>query len=314
MVRKATLTLMTVLAALAGLVILPHTASAVSLKQSSVVTGDIITLGDIFQGLPENNEKVLGIAPQPGQEIVLNARTLLRIAVALDLPWRPASSNDKVVLTRAASLVDRDMIESAIHAQLETEGMQGKYKIVIPDTAAKIVLSPDVAPALEITNFELKPDSGWFEASVAAPSADNPAYKGKITGTVKKLVDVPVLRETMKAGTIIGARDIDYVELEEKDLRPDMLVNANDLIGMTPRRLTMAGKPLKAIDIESPIIVQRGDIVTMMFQQGGLTLTASGKALQDGAKGDQIRVLNQISNKTIEGFVTASKEVTVETF
>jgi flagella basal body P-ring formation protein FlgA len=257
---------------------------------------------------------VLGIAPQPGQEMTLNARTLLRIAVAMDLPWRPASSADQITLTRAASIVDRDMIENALRAEVEKQGVSGKYNIVLPDVSAKMVLAPDIAPAVEIADFNMKPETGWFEATAYAPSAANPIQKIKINGTVQKMVSVPVLREPMRAGLIIGARDIDYIDIKESDVRHDMILKAENLIGMTPRRLVTSGKPLNTVDIESPQIIARGDVITMMFKSGPMTLTASGKALQNGAKGETIRVVNNTSNKTIEGIVTASKEVTVESF
>ncbi|MCE7887110.1 MAG: flagella basal body P-ring formation protein FlgA [Alphaproteobacteria bacterium PRO2] len=314
MVRKTVLAFLTVIAVLAGTIVLPQSARAISLKQNSVVTGDTITLGDVFQGLPANNEKVLGLAPQPGQEMVLNARTLLRIAVALDLPWRPMNSGDHIVLTRAASIVDRDMIEEALRMKIANEGISGKYKIIIPDVSSRITLSPDIAPGVEITEFTIKPETGWFEAMAVAPSVANPVSRTKINGTVQKLVDVPVLRETLKAGDVIGARDIDYIEMSEKEIRQDMLLKEEEIVGMTPRRMTSPGKPLKTIDLEAPQVITRGDIVTMLFQSGALTLTASGKAMEHGAKGDVIRVVNNSSKKTIEGLVTGEKEVTITSF
>ncbi len=313
-VRKTVLVLVMVMIALAGVIILPRVASAITLKPTAVVTADTVTLGDVFEGLSENGDKVLGISPRPGQEMVLNARTLLRIAMALDLPWRPANNAEQVVITRAASIVDRSMIEDSLRAGLETEGVSGKYKILFPDSTAQIILPHDTAPAVEISDIKIKPQTGWFEAMAFAPSIQSPLKKVKITGTIQKLVDVPVLRAPLKAGDIIGERDLDLMEIKETDLRAGMVLHAEDIIGMTPRRMTNPGKPLNAIDIEAPEIIARGDIVTMLFQQGGMTLTASGKAMEAGAKGDTIRIVNPASNKTIEGIVTASKEVTINSF
>lgn len=313
MVRKTGLTIIAVLAVLLGVIVLPHTASAISLKQTSVVTGNTITVGDVFQGA-DNADKVLGLAPQPGQDMVLNARTLLRIAVALDMPWRPSSSADQIVVTRAASIVDRPMIEDAIRAKLGQEYTNGKYKVILPEATAQIILAPDIEPSVEIFDLNVKQDTGWFEAVAYSPSVANPVRKTTITGTIQKIVDVPVLRETLNSGSIIGQQDIAYVEMREKDVTSDMILNAEDMVGMTPRRVVLSSRAIKNIDIIAPQMIARGETVTMLFQQGGLVLTASGKALQAGAKGDTIRVLNQNSNKTIEGFVTASKEVTVKDF
>lgn len=314
MVRKTYLTILAILGLLAGLIILPQTAAAISLKQNSIVTGDTITLGDVFQGAPEEtNTKVLGLAPQPGQDMVLNSRTLLRIATAMNLPWRPATSMDQVVLTRAATIVGSDLVEAAVRAEVEKQGIDGKYNIRMPQ-ASKIVLAPDIAPGVEISDFKMNPATGWFEATASAPSVANAVQVTKVTGAVEKLVDVPVLRGTLKAGDIIGVRDIDYIEMNERDVRQDMILDAEDIIGMSPRRMTTSGKPMKSLDLEAPQMVARGDTVMMTFKVAGMTLTASGKAMENGVKGDTIRVLNTTSNKTVQGFVTASKEVTIQDF
>ena len=83
---------------------------------------------------------------------------------------------------------------------------------------------------------------------------------------------------------------------------------------MTPRRVIFEDKPIKIEDIEAPRIVKRGENVTMVFKEGPLVLTAQGKALEFGAKGDAIRVTNLTSSRTVEAIVTGEKEVSVSVF
>jgi flagella basal body P-ring formation protein FlgA len=58
---------------------------AANLRNIAVIEESVIRAGDVFEGLQYKADTILGPAPQPGKDIVLNARTLLRIAVALDL-------------------------------------------------------------------------------------------------------------------------------------------------------------------------------------------------------------------------------------
>jgi flagella basal body P-ring formation protein FlgA len=289
-------------------------ASAIGLKENSIVTGDTITLGDVFYGLPHGEDKVLGIAPQPGRDMVLNARTLLRIAVAMDLPWRPATNADQVVLSRAATIVDRETIDIVLKEKLAMEGLTGNYKIVLAAMPDELVLPPDEQASVEVDSFTLKPDKSWFEATLAAPSIANPIQKIKVTGTVQNMIKIPVLKEALRHGTLISKYDLDMIEIREADLGPETIINAEELIGMTPRRVMIAGQPIRATEVEAPKIINRGDMVTMIFKKGALTLTAQGKALQPGTKGDAIRVVNTGSNKAVEGIVTAAKEITIEEF
>jgi flagellar basal body P-ring formation protein FlgA len=299
---------------LAGGIIYPHTAAAVGLKEDSVVTGNTITLGDIFTGLPRDADKVMGISPQPGREMVLDARTLLRIAIALDLPWRPETSADTVIVKRAATIVDRDMIDEALHASLADKGITGEYKLVMAEDPQNMILPQDMTPGVEVSSLNIKQGSDWFEATLAAPSKDQPLTTRRISGRIERMAKIPVLRENLNNGTVIGVNDIDYITIPQRNLKSDIVLRAEDLTGRTPRRLLTAGVALNANDLEAPRLVARGEIITMVFNQDGLQLTAQGKALEHGAKGDRIRVVNTSSNKTIVAEVTNDKEVTLAGF
>lgn len=289
-------------------------AHAIGLKENSVVSGDNITLGDVFYDLPGNESRVLGPAPRPGKEIVLNARTLLRIAVAMDLSWRPSSATDYVVLTRDGTVIGRDDVKDAIKTSMRAKGITGKYDLHISNGLNDIVLPPDLPASVDIADLEVKMQKNWFQATILAPSKDNPIVRQRVSGSFDRLIDVPVATDALRNGTIIGQRDIQMIEIREQDLNHDTILNPEELFGMTPRRMVSPGLPINANDIEAPIIVQRGEFVTMHFTSGPLQLTASGKAMENGAKGDVIRVTNTTSSKTVEAQVTNTKEVTVRTF
>lgn len=295
-------------------IVYPQTASAINLKHNSVVTDDTLTLGDIFHGLPHSEEKVLGAAPRPGSEMVLNARTLMRIALAMDLAWRPQNSAEYIVVSRAATLIERDTLESAIKSKLKSEGVTGNYKLLIPNEMAEIVLPEDQPAEIVITDVKVKHDRNWFEASVVAPSVENPIYRSRITGSIQKMVNVPVLKSPLRSGSIIGKHDIETITIPEKSLPQNIALNASELIGTTPRRMLSSGEPVKINEIEAPKLVERGDAITMTFKRGALELTAKGKALENGAIGDTIRVVNTGSKKTLEAIVTASQEVSIQSF
>ena len=244
----------------------------------------------------------------------LNARTLLRIAVAMDLPWRPSTNGDYVVLTRAGMVIEQDTVKDAVSEQLAAQGITGKYALGFTSSFPQVVLPADMAQQVEVSSLVAKPEKNIFEATIAAPSQANPVQTFRIIGTMHRLIEVPVLSETLDRGMIIGARDIQMIEMREDSLKNGMVVSAQSLIGMTPRRMIVSGQPVDLSSVEPPRSVERGDLVTMVFQDGPLTLTAQAKAMENGATGDVIRVVNVSSNKTLEAEVTASKEVTVKNF
>lgn len=289
-------------------------AQAVALKHDSLIKTNTITLGDVFYGLSHGADRVLGPAPRPGQDMVLNARTLMRIALAMDVDWRPASAGDYVVLRRAATLVGRSHIEDALRSELKTQGLGGKYNLIFTGEDPHMVLPESENATVEISNIQFDRNLGRFSADLVAPSRDTPLATLRVNGKLQRLIDVPVLRNPLQNGDVIGKNDIDHVALAENLVQHDVVINADDLIGMTPRRMAYAGEPLKLNDIEAPRIVSRGETITMILRNGPLMLTAQGRALENGAKGDIVRVVNTASKRTIEGMVSGNREVTVQTY
>ncbi len=77
------------------------------------------------------------------------------------------------------------------------------------------------------------------------------------------------------------------------------------------RRTVNAGKILRAADLQSPIAIEKGSLVTMIIQTPFMMLTTQGKALDEGALGDTIRVLNGRSKKIVEAQIARADTVVV---
>lgn len=288
-----------------------RTAMAASLKPVSVVTEDVITVGDLFENVRRNADYVIGAAPRPGQDMTLNARTLYRIATALDLQWRPASNSDQITIRREANIVTADIIERSLRSALKEKGVEGNYKVEFNKGEPTIVLPNTLSERADIVDLKYNPQRDYFQADVVAPSVDNPLKKISVTGQIKRMVKVPVLRSTLQYGDIIGANDINFIDIEEQTLQHDVVMNANDMIGLTPRRIAYAGKLVLQGTLGKPQLVNRGDPVNITFREGPLVLSAKGKALQSGAKGDLVRVTNTTSSRTVDAFVTGENQVAV---
>lgn len=287
-------------------------AMAASLKPMAVLSSDTLTVGDLFDGVEaEKASYILGPAPAPGKDMVLDARALMRVAVALDLPWRPDSSAATITVRRDATLISTDAIKAGIMDAMRSKGMDDSFELTFTGGATSIALPPGLPQTFDVTALEIDRTRDSFTATVTAPSADDAQKSISMNGTIRYKVSVPVIRKTLKNGDIIGERDIDTVEIYAKELQPDMIMDAESLVGMTPRRVVAPGKPVRGIDIITPELVARGSNVTLVFDSAPLYLTAKGKALQDGGKGDTVRVVNIASNRTIEGIVTADGTVVV---
>ncbi len=286
-------------------------ASAASLRSESIIADDYIRLGDIFDGV-KNAEYVLGPAPQPGKDMILNARTLYKIAAALDVEWQPASTAEQIILRREAVIVPQTDVTSALEDNIRSSGVDTGFSVVYTNALTDIVLPAGMDKSIEVTAFNFDPQKDSFSAVVVAPSADNPVKRVSVSGRIERLVQVPVLKNSLRNGDIIGALDIDYIELPAYKLSNGTVLKEEDIINMTPRRTLVSGKPMISNDLEHPKMVERGDTITLIFADGPMMLTVKGKSLQAGALGDTIRVSNSDSNKNLQGTVTAHREVTIQ--
>ena len=73
---------------------------------------------------------------------------------------------------------------------------------------------------------------------------------------------------------------------------------------MEARRMLHAGEAMRADDLRHPVMVMRGQTVTMLFHAPGVELTAMGRAMGEGGVGDTITVQNPASFRMIAGVIT----------
>jgi flagella basal body P-ring formation protein FlgA len=290
---------------------MPLTANAASLKAMTTVDSNHVTLGDLFEDV-NNPNNIVGKAPSLGKELVINASTLKTIARKHSVNWTPASDLDQAIVRRSSFTLVGDDVVAALKEKLSETSKNGAVEITLNDPNISIVLPSSVTPTIEITSFNLSKNQDVFTADIAVPNKLNPVTTKRITGLITRTVSVPVLKNTLKKNDIISASDIDYINTPERTLMANAILDADDLIGMSPSRVITAGRVIKDSDIGAPQLVKRGDEVTIQYQgDNGMVLTAKGKASQHGAKGDFIRVTNLGSTKAISAEVTAEREVLV---
>jgi len=72
-----------------------------------------------------------------------------------------------------------------------------------------------------------------------------------------------------------------------------------------------AGRPIPLSALAPPALVERNQIVTLVFRRGGLEIRTEGRALGRGGEGDTIRIMNLASRNTVTGWVMGDGQVHV---
>jgi len=82
-------------------------------------------------------------------------------------------------------------------------------------------------------------------------------------------------------------------------------------VGKMARRTLLPGAAIPLAALDFPRLVVNGAVVSLVYIEGGLSISAVGMALQDGAAGDFVKVRNDDSGVTVTGVVQPDGAVRV---
>ena len=287
---------------------------AVTLKPSSEIHRLTVKLSDLFDGVPAEADRDIAQAPLPGRQATYDVNVLTRVAEKYHLGWKSTSLADHVVITASCAKITSDMIREAVIAKIRQTGSvpsSRQIDITFDNRSLEVSVVAETLPDFNLNNFDFDAQTKRFRADLAADTA-NGVYTRPVAGHVIVKRNVPVLARRLEAGTTIGQADLDEMAIPEERINETILTDGKQLIGQELRHDTDGGEILHARDVISPRLVTRGSLVTLRIQTAFMSLTTQGKALQDGAHGDAIRVLNTQSNRVIEGTVDSAGTVRVQ--
>lgn len=193
-----------------------------------------------------------------------------------------------------------------------TEALRNAYSLSGAEMTVTVQL--DAAPPAEaqgidgvrFANLILDRASGRFSALAMLPSGPLP-----LSGLSTAMVEVPVLRDMVRRGELIGQDAIDYALIPANRLTSGVAFDMADMVGQAARRTLHPGRPVRAADLMPPIVVAKNRPVTMVYEVGALRLTARGRALADGGAGSVIKVLNIDSKRAVDALIVDSDTVAV---
>jgi len=146
-------------------------------------------------------------------------------------------------------------------------------------------------------------------SSVSKPSlADKTLAEAK--DATKVMTDIPVLTRNIRSGEIISAEDIAVQSINVRGY-DQFVTGADQLVGQSARRALVANRPIRPLDIGQPVLITRGQLVTILYQTDNMALTATGKAMENAGINQAITVINGQSNRTIQAVVSGPNLVTV---
>lgn len=282
-----------------------------TLKQGIIIDRPVITLNDLLDGAEQAGDLVVAHAPAPGERLALNPIAIARIAASRGVRWMPPAGMHRITVTRASRIVPMADIMAEVELALSVNTNGEDLQIELAGHRSTLHVATDKLPTVEVISMDYAPRTGRFTAIVASPAGDPAARRERLHGRAWVMTEVPVLSHPVRPGDEISHDDISWQRVRQDRVRRQTVVNVGELVGMSPKRHIAANRLIRVSDLQTPVMVSKGAVVTMVYRHGGLLLTASGRAMENGGRNDVIRVMNDRSRLTIEARVAAPGQVNV---
>ncbi|HWR38004.1 MAG TPA: flagellar basal body P-ring formation chaperone FlgA [Patescibacteria group bacterium] len=126
---------------------------------------------------------------------------------------------------------------------------------------------------------------------------------------VKAYQQVVIATRLLSQGEIISAGNIRLDRRDVSHLAAGYITDEKKIMGLAVRRVVVPGTVLTTAMLGKPLMIHKGQAVTLLIRTNGIEVSVAGTALQDGSEGQMIRVQNNTSKKAVTGQVLDTNTV-----
>ena len=225
----------------------------------------------------------------------------LLIAATAALIAAPALAGQPVVLK--ADPVDSDGIIT-LSDLFEGAGAAGKIPVAAKPGASAVLDAAAVQGLARRAGLDWANAEG-FRRIVVRSAAAGPGVATAARGNVEVLT----YARSLTAGEIVQPQDLVWGQAAAAP--SDAPNDAEAIIGLAARRPLRAGAAVSARDVSAPQVIKSGDLITITYEDGGISLVLQGKAMAAASLGETLAVQNIASKKIIQAVASGPGQAVV---
>ncbi len=280
-----------------------------TLKPAVTIVGEIVRIGDLIENAGAAANVAIFRAPDLGQTGRVAAERVIEAVLPHEIVGLDTHGLAEVVVTRASATITPKDIETRI-----TQALAGRPRNA---DAKNLTLTFDSEPRsmqvepgseLRLARLAFDPRTGRFDVVFERTGTRNLM---RFTGTYAETFEAAVLNRPVAVGEVLRAGDVTIARRPKAELTANVVTSAAQAVGLAAKRTMRPGDVLRQTDLAKPEVVARNDNVTISYQVPGITLTIRGKALESGAQGDTITVLNVQSKRSVQGTIAGPGHVVI---
>lgn len=284
------------------------------LKAQATVTGSVVRVGDLIDNAGIIANVAIFRAPDLGGTGTVPASAVIEAVRAHALVGLDTGGLDEVTVTRASRAIPVADIEHSVARALSTRFNLGAVKDISVNFERDprvIYVEPDANGEPRVAQINFNPRSGQFDATLEIPTGAGNRGNLRLSGRAAATTDVVVVSRAIERGAVIKDSDLEVERRPRAEIGRDLVADRELAVGLAARKSLRPGQPLRNAELMKPELVQRNEIVTLVFEIPGVRLTVRGKATESGAEGDTISVVNEQSKRTLQGTVIGHGRVVV---
>jgi flagella basal body P-ring formation protein FlgA len=312
MIRQTIATL-TVLVALGGTAWAQSAPPPPALRASVTVTSDVVRIGDLVDNAGPVANIPIFRAPDLGTTGVVATDRIVDAIRPHQLIGIDTRGLAEVVVTRPSRAITAQDISGRIAQALAGQyGFGDAHNIPVnfDREVRTLQVEPDVTGELQVLSMSYDPRTTHFDVTFGLQSSvEMRKQSTHYTGTAMATVDALAVDHPIERGQVIKASDVTVLRRPKTDTA--VVTDKNAVVGFAARHPLQPNQPLNAADLMKPEIITRNNIVTIIYQAPGVTLTLRGQAQESGALGDTINVLNAESKRVVQAVISGPDRVTV---
>jgi flagella basal body P-ring formation protein FlgA len=285
-----------------------------TLKRAATVTADIVRIGDLIDNAGPASNTPIFRSPDIGTTGAVSIHQVFEAVRPHHLYLIDTGDLSEVEVTRAGRTIEVADIEARIASAFAGRYGLGEAKdltVSLDAPARPLTVEASATGELALAAATVDPRSGRFDVSFELAGSRIMRRPLRLTGTVVETVVATVATRALARGEAIKASDVATERRPKAAVGTDAVGSVDEAIGLAVRQPVRSGQPLRRADLMKSEMVHRDDNLTLVYEVPGILLTTQGKALESGAEGDVINVLNVQTKRTIQGIVSSSNRVTI---
>lgn len=287
------------------------------LRTSTIVEGPDVLLGDLL--LAENDvpagwlDRLIAEAPVPGQskEVLLGdvARALHAYPDMHNVVLR---GNPSIHVTVQVETLDTLQLESAIAAFAEQQDALSGQRFRVDSQVHTLPSVPSGdAWSPEILAIDADHDGYFARLRFVSSDGSYTPETGSYRIALDELFPYWQVSHPVSRGESLTEGDLTTRWLPQKEATRFYPAEEN-IAGMEVRRNLRGGQMISQGSLAEPMFARRGEVVRVLLQRGGLSITLRARAMADGRRDERIPCLNERSGRRLYVRMVSPREAILE--